>query len=118
VLLTRGTRILAWLLLAVIVVLTLAPPGFRPQTPVSHTIEHAGIFLVTGIALGSGYGRRAALLYIAAIVFCAGLEIAQVFDPGRHARVSDFLVDFTAMWAGVWVGSLLSKRAGWDSHPD
>jgi VanZ family protein len=109
---------MAWVLLAVIVVLTLAPPALRPQTSVSHTMEHASIFLVTGIAFGIGYGRWDALLYIAAVVFCAGLEITQVFDPGRHARMSDFLVDFIAMWVGLWVGSLLSKRTGWGNRPD
>lgn len=105
----RGIRILAWLLLTLIVVLSLAPPAFRPQTSVSHTIEHAGIFLATGIAFGISYGRRGALLYLAAIVFCAALEIAQAFDPGRHARMSDFLVDFISMWLGLLAGSLLGR---------
>src|SRR5262245_7482586 len=117
VLIFRAIRVLAWLLLTLIVVLSLAPPAFRPQTSVSHTIEHAGIFLATGTAFGISYGRRGALLYVAAILFCAALEIAQAFDPGRHARMSDFLVDFISMWLGLLAGSLLGRSLPFDAGP-
>jgi VanZ family protein len=109
VLFVRCTRIIAWLLLALIMVLTLVPPAFRPETSVSHTMEHAAIFLTTGLAFGTGYGRRGALPYIAAILFCAALEIAQLFDPGRHARMSDFFIDFSVMWLGLCLGAPLFK---------
>jgi hypothetical protein len=77
------SRVVAWLLLSAIVVLSLVPPSLRP------TIEHAAIFLATGISFGMAYLGREWLLSIGAIIFCVVIEIAQLYVPGRHARLSD-----------------------------
>jgi VanZ family protein len=103
-------RVAAWLLLSAIVVLTLVPPSLRPTTFVPHKIEHAGIFLAVGISFGMGYVGRERLLSIGAIVFCAVIELAQLYVPGRHARLSDFIVDAIAGLIGVFVGSILIQQ--------
>jgi hypothetical protein len=41
---------------------------------------------------------------------CAGLEIAQLFVPGRHARLSDFVVDFVAALMGIAAGTIIAIR--------
>jgi len=96
-------RLLAWILLAAIVVLSLVPPTLRPVTPLSHTLEHAGLFFITGALFGLGYPNHAVLLNFGAIAFCLGIEIAQLFIPGRHARLADFFADVIAALAGVLV---------------
>jgi len=106
-LLQNINRAVAWLMLSAIVVLTVVPPGWRPTTFVLHKIEHAGIFLVAGISFGMAYLGRECLLSIVAIVFCAAIELAQLYVPGRHARLSDFIVDAIAAVMGVFVGSIL-----------
>jgi VanZ family protein len=45
-------------------------------------------------------------LVTAGIVFCAALEIAQLYVPGRHARLSDFVIDSLATCAGLVLGPL------------
>jgi VanZ family protein len=102
-------RIVAWLLLSAIVVLTVVPPSSRPTTFVPHKIEHASIFLAAGISFGIAYLGREWLLSIGAIVFCAALELTQLYVPGRHARLSDFIVDATAAVLGVCVGCILPR---------
>jgi hypothetical protein len=83
----------AWLLAGTIVVLSLSLPSVRPTTGAAHDLEHLLIFLATGMAFGFGYPRRAGLLMVALPTFTAAIEVAQNWAPGRHARISDFLVD-------------------------
>jgi hypothetical protein len=91
----------AWLLAGTIVVLSLGPPSVRPATGTAHDLEHLLIFLATGMAFGLGYPRRVWLLTIALPTFAAAIEVAQNWVPGRHARMSDFLVDAVASCLGV-----------------
>jgi VanZ family protein len=86
-------RGLGWLLCVAIVVLTYIPPSFRPVTIAPHFLEHLTIFSVTGVAFGVGYPYRRFVCAFAFIIFAAVLEIGQIWDPGRHARVSDFVVN-------------------------
>jgi VanZ family protein len=91
----------AWLLAATIVVLSLGPSTVRPATGAAHDLEHLLIFLATGMAFGLGYPARVWLLTIALPTFAAAIEVAQNWVPGRHARMSDFLVDAAASCFGV-----------------
>jgi hypothetical protein len=91
----------AWLLAGTIVVLSLGPPSVRPVTGAAHDLEHLLIFLATGMAFGLGYPRRVWLLTIALPTFAGAIEVAQNWVPGRHARMSDFLVDAAASCLGV-----------------
>jgi VanZ family protein len=108
-LLQNISRLVAWLILAAIVVLTLVPPELRPTTPVPHNNEHAIIFFLGATAFGFGYPGHELLLSVGALVFCAAIELAQLFVPGRHARLSDFLVDVSAALIGIFVGSIMLR---------
>ena len=102
-------RVVAWVTLAVILVLSLVPPGARPITSFPHKLEHAGIFLLNGAAFGIAYCGYEWLSSFGAVVFCAGLEVAQSMIPGRHARLSDFFVDAIAICVGILAGSTLVR---------
>jgi VanZ family protein len=91
----------AWLLAGAIVVLSLSPASVRPVTGAAHALEHFLIFLATGMAFGFGYSHRAGLLMIVLPTFAGAIEIAQDWIPGRHATVSDFLVDAASSCLGV-----------------
>src|SRR5215471_11113199 len=88
----RLFRVAAWFLLLAIVVLSVVPPDYRPVTPAPHGVEHLVIFFLTGLAFGLGYASRPFLQIIALAAFSAGIELVQIYIPGRHARLSDFLV--------------------------
>jgi VanZ family protein len=72
-------------------------------------MEHAGIFLFDGLAFAIAYLGYEWLLSVSAVIFCAGIELAQLMIPGRHARLSDFIVDATAVCAGIFAGSTLTR---------
>jgi VanZ family protein len=104
----RLFRITAWLLLVTIVVLSVVPPKDRPVTPAPHDLEHIAIFLAAGLAFGLGYSRHLVQIF-GLIAFSAAIELVQLAIPGRHARVSDFVVDAVSVSMGVAVGFLLAE---------
>jgi hypothetical protein len=99
-------RITTWVLATVIVVLSLVPPGGRPETGAPHALEHFAIFWATGFAAGVGWQRRQALVGFCLVLFAGFVEIAQLFVPGRHARWSDFTVDALAAIIGLALTAL------------
>jgi VanZ family protein len=99
----NAARAAAWILAIAIVVLSVVPRGLRPQTDLPHYLEHFLIFFLTGIAFGLGYGRKLGLLAILLFLFAGVVEMAQLFEPGRHARISDFVIDTLALWVGLIV---------------
>jgi VanZ family protein len=50
-----------------------------------------------GRLFGLGYKRKHGLLAILLVIFSSFIEIAQLFVPGRHARLSDFIIDAVAV---------------------
>jgi len=94
-------RIAGWLLLLIIIVLSIVPPQDRPVTPAPHAFEHAAIFLLAGLAFGLGYARRRSIQVLGLVVFSGAVELVQLAIPGRHARLSDFIVDALSISVGV-----------------
>ena len=94
-------RASSWLSLATIVILTLVPPAVRPITGAPHFLEHASIFLISGVLFALAYEIKTSSFLLAATAFSVGLELIQSFDPGRHARLSDALIDATSMCVGI-----------------
>jgi VanZ family protein len=98
-------RVSAWTLLAIIVALSFVPPAFRPVTGMPHTMEHAAIFLLTGAVFASAYRVRLIFFLAAAMAFSGCLEVFQSFVPGRHARLTDALVDAISACVGIVIAS-------------
>jgi VanZ family protein len=94
-------RLFGWLLALLITALSLLPPDFRPETGAPHHFEHFAIFCATGVAFGAGYTNGRGALAAALVFFAGAIEFAQIFAPGRHARLSDFIVDAAAICIGV-----------------
>jgi VanZ family protein len=112
------TRLCAWLLASAAIVLTVVPSASRPLTGFPHAIEHFCFFLLCGLAFAAGYPRRELALAMMAVAFTAALETLQVRIPGRHARLSDFLVDACAMLAEIAIASLLRRAHAASVTPD
>jgi VanZ family protein len=98
-------RATAWLLAFAIIVLSLVPAPARPVTPAGHGLEHFSIFVANGLAFGLGYSRRPLFVILAMPVFAALVETMQLFVPGRHARISDFVIDAMAACVGGLLGT-------------
>lgn len=108
---TMVARLAAWGLAIAIVVLSLVPPSLRPETGAPHDVEHFLIYYGAALAFALGYEVRYNLLIALLIAFSAAVELAQLFVPGRHARLSDFVVDALSMCAGV-----VTARLIWTPH--
>jgi len=96
----KTVRMSAWLLTLAIVILSLVPPELRPRLGGLHALEHFVIFSATGLAFGLGYRPRYSTA-IGLVLFAGAIELAQLFVPGRHARLSDFIVDALAACIGL-----------------
>jgi VanZ family protein len=98
----RLAKAAGWILAMAILVLSVVPPSQRPVTGVaSSNFEHLAIWFATGLAFAAAYRDRLPLLAAALLVFAAAIEIIQLFVPGRHARLSDLVLDCLATCAGV-----------------
>lgn len=102
-------RVLAWSLAVAILVLSVVPPALRPETALPHSLEHFAIFCATGMAFGLAYSRRYLLLLPLLVIFAGSIEILQLMVHGRHARLSDFVVDALAASVGCLM-PLLARR--------
>jgi VanZ family protein len=100
------SRILLLALTVAIDALSVVPPGWRPVTGVPHGLEHAVIFGLAGASLALSFARSGLVLGIVAVMFTALIEVAQVWIPGRHARLSDFVVDTHGAWLGLCLGAM------------
>jgi VanZ family protein len=96
---------LAWLLAAAVTFATLGPPRFRPHSDLGQDGEHALAFALLGLAFGFAYSQNRPLTSLASVVMIGVLEILQLWAPGRHARLEDFVVDALAACAGLTVAA-------------
>jgi VanZ family protein len=101
----------AWTLLITIVILSLVPAQDRPMMMgLPRLVEHFSIFFATGLVFGVGYPQRRLFQLVALLAFTAAIELAQLLVPGRHARLSDFLIDAWGVTVGLWIGFLASRK--------
>jgi VanZ family protein len=121
----RIFQIAGWLLAAAITILSLVPPQYRVGTAAPHYLEHLAAFLLVGIAFAAGYRDRLRTVAIGLVSFSGAIELAQVWTPGRHARLIDLLVDATAaligltlIWLAVQFEAWLSYNARHQKRPD
>jgi VanZ family protein len=106
-------RILAWILVIGIVVVTLVPASVRPETGVGHNYEHFFAFGLVGLVFALAHSQRLGMLLISGVVFALMLELAQIPLPTRHARFEDFLVDAFSACLGILVAYF--TRSAWRS---
>ena len=100
-------RIIAWLLTTAVTFATLGPAWLRPHSDFGQDGEHALAFVLVGLAFGLAYTRHRLLTAGIAVVLIGVLELLQLWMPGRHARLQDFMVDALAACAGLAVAAVL-----------
>jgi hypothetical protein len=105
---TSILRIFAWILAAAVTFMTLGPAQFRPHLILGQDSDHALAFILVGIAFGLAYVRYRLITAAISVVMIGGLEILQLWAPGRHARFEDFAVDALAACAGVALAAALN----------
>jgi VanZ family protein len=104
---TMVLRLIAWGLAAAVTFATLGPPRYRPHADLGQNGEHALAFVLVGLAFGIAYRTNRLITALAAVVMIGAIEVLQFWAPGRHARLSDFVVDALAACAGLTVVAAL-----------
>jgi hypothetical protein len=94
-------RIIAWLLAAAVTFATLGPPSYRPHSSLGQDGEHALAFILIGVAFGLAYAEHQLRVAVIAVIMIGALELLQLWVPGRHARLEDFVVDALTACVGL-----------------
>jgi VanZ family protein len=102
-------RLFAWLLAAAVTFATLGPASYRPHAAVTHDGEHALAFILLGLAFALAYPRQRIPAAGISVVLIGILELLQLFVPGRHARLEDFIVDALTALVGFAIAAII----GW-----
>jgi VanZ family protein len=100
-------RLLAWALAAAVTFATLGPAQYRPHSEFGQNGEHGLAFMLVGFAFGVAYRRNRRVTALLTVVMTGTIEILQFWAPGRHARLSDFVVDALAACAGLAMAAAL-----------
>jgi VanZ family protein len=111
-------RVLAWMALLAVAVVTDGPIGFRPVTHlVSPNVERLLALLVLGTLFALAYPKRIIPIGLFLVIAIGTIEIAQMASFGRHARVRDAAVKIVGVLSGLSVGYLvrfiLERRHTW-----
>ena len=106
-------RGLAWFGILAIVVLSVVPSSLRPVTGWGHQFEHFVAFALVAGIFAIGYRLPLMNLLVLAFLFCGGIELLQLPLATRHARLSDFVIDFFAscLAIGLASGEKIAKRS-------
>jgi len=102
-------RILSWLCIVAIIVLSLLPGSLRPHLFENGSIEHVLAYAGTGFLLAISYhALHTRLLFLVGLgVLSCLFEIAQIWIPDRHPQV----IDAVASTAGAAIGLLVGAAA-------
>lgn len=100
-------RTIAWILAAAVAFATLGPPTYRPHSDLGQNGEHTLAFVLVGLSFGLAYARNRWSTAAICVVLIGVLEIMQLWMPGRHARLEDFVVDALAACAGFTLAAAL-----------
>ncbi len=95
------SRLFAWLLAAAVTFATLGPARLRPHSDLGQDGEHAFAFVLIGLVFGLAYAQHRLRTSTIAVILIGVLELLQLWVPGRHARLEDFIVDAFAACAGL-----------------
>jgi VanZ family protein len=96
----------AWCGVSAILILSVVPADERPVTGIGQGLEHFTAFGLVAGTFAMGYRLALIQLLLVALLFCGAIELLQVPLPTRHARVSDFFIDFLGSCVAIVLVSL------------
>ena len=106
---SNGLRVLAWLLLAGLIFVTLSPINLRPISPLPTQVERAGALAIVGFVFAISYPRRIWIVALLVLGSTVLLELLQLAAPSRHGRLLDVAVKLAGGGFGLIAGWLMSR---------
>ena len=116
---TKILRLLGWIAVFLLAILSLLPGEHRPNILVSGQAEHLVAYALTSVTLIGGYwqSRRNITIALGLTLYAGLLEALQLWVPGRVGRLPDFAMSTLGVWVGLFlltVGARLSRRVAQD----
>ncbi|MEO6013994.1 MAG: hypothetical protein ABIQ30_10480 [Devosia sp.] len=105
---------LAFLLLAGLVFVTLSPINLRPISPLPTQLERALALAAVGFAFAIAYPKRIVLVALLVLGSTVLLELLQLVSPSRHGRLVDLIVKLIGAGFGMSLGWAVARF--WPSH--
>jgi VanZ family protein len=104
--LARAARVLAWICVAAITVLSLVPGALRPHTFLPGRVEHFVAYAGTGFFFALGYldVRLRVFAWLGLAIASGVFEILQNFVPGRSPSSLDALASTGGLTFGLAMG--------------
>ena len=103
-------RILTWLSVIILAVLSLLPAQDMVRTGIPGQLEHLVAYAGSAIIAIAGYRLRGAGRIIGLFWIYSGiLEYLQHFSPGRHPSIADFAVSAPGALCGGLAAALLAR---------
>jgi len=104
-------RVLGWLVLLAILVVTVSPIEARPVIADSPNFERLLAYGLLGLFFAMGYPRHIWLVLLVVLATAVGFEAAQYLSPSRHARLMDALVKIGGGVLGIAAGLVVNFLA-------
>ena len=102
-------RLLAWLSLAIIVVVSVVPGELRPHSGQPVQIERFLPFAISGLLLSIAFPRRFIFVPLTIFGLAVGLEVLQLILPSRHGGLDDLATKLIGGTAGIGAGWLFGR---------
>ncbi|MGD9669446.1 MAG: hypothetical protein AB7U75_10375 [Hyphomicrobiaceae bacterium] len=106
---TRLLRLAGLAGACLIVILSLVPGPYRPHTGAPAGFEHFLAYALTAAGLALGWRRpsQSVLIIVGLFILGCGLELAQIFVPGRNADLPTAFLSGLGGLCGVAVAVVL-----------
>jgi VanZ family protein len=105
----KPAQIIAWLLFAAILFITVDPIHLRPESGLPVNVERFLAFAVLGFVFAAAYPKRWLLILLLVVGAAFGFELAQMLAPTRHARLLDAIVKAAGGISGVLASSIFLR---------
>lgn len=105
----RLLPVLAWLLLAAVAFVTLAPIGFRPNSGFSPNVERFVTFGAVGFVFALAYPRHVWLIFAVVLGAAIAFEALQLAVQSRHGRFIDLVFKLAGGSLGIAAGVVLRR---------
>ncbi|MGZ3274013.1 MAG: hypothetical protein ACXU82_02995 [Caulobacteraceae bacterium] len=106
----------ALLILAMVIAATVCPIGWRPRLSSDPNQERFWAFFALGVAAKFAAPRRHLSLIACVVLAAVVTEAAQLWSPGRDARIPDAVIKALGAFTGVQTGYAFFKlRRVWET---
>jgi VanZ family protein len=109
-------RAIAWVSLATVGLVTIAPLRWRAPTVVSAQVDRVMTFVLLAMLFAFAYPNDRRAVAIFCILGSVASELSQLISPRRHPKITDALLKAFGALAGVLIGAVIVQFISFEHH--